>query len=475
MSTGNASRFAALYLLCFVTACQRRETIVEFSLDTSPPTFIGGATCEYRPTTIEKRFYDRLSEAARITLQTKPDEFPDESHAFKLHGHEGEFISWWGIVRDIKRSPNLRSAMLLIENKYFDGSTDCYLFESISICGGGDFEAELTDIPDDLIPLVLVRVYGAVTRQENNRPIIKADYVRVWHEGQFAFFSYGDDRGNPEWKKNLKLPPDENPYILMRKDHYYRDHLGPTADQLEILKRYYRKQTIIQFADIPFQDWTPTAGYAPTEIEKQLFLSRMNVDDYRTVQSKSDETIQSQFRLRGHVGQFVSWFGIVRDVVSTIGKRGGRLLIENKYSNGITDDHPQIVSINGGGDFRANVTNLAEDLPLTLVRVYGTVVGEERLGPVVQAEYIRVWRWGEFKFNDYGDDHSNPYWRRSVKLQPDDFSPHKQLSAEYYVRLLGTTAEETSKVKKFFEWLKPDRKPDNPPPQELGLNPSATP
>ena len=201
----------------------------------------------------------------------------------------------------------------------------------------------------------------------------------------------------------------------------------------------------------------------------------MNADNYRTVQSKLDETVRSQFRLRGHVGQFVSWFGIVRDVVSTVGKRGGRLLIENKYFDGVTDEDPQIVSINGGGNFTADVTNLAEDLPLTLVRVYGTVIGEERLGPLVQGEYIRVWRWGEFRFNDYGEDHSNPYWRRSVKLQPDDFVHHKQLSAEYYVRLLGPTAEETSRIKEFFEMVKPDKKLDQLPTQEPNVNPSATP
>jgi hypothetical protein len=236
------SRLGVLLLFCSISACERRGTIIEFSPDLPPPTFIGGATCDYRPTNIEKKFYDRLSESARITLQTKPGEFSDESRAFKLQGHKGEFVSWWGIVRDIKPNPNGRGGTLLIENKYFDGYTDCNLFESISINGGGDFEAELTDLPDNLIPLVLVRVYGVTTREQNSRPVIKADYVRVWHWRQFAFFSYGDDHGNPEWKKRLKLPADENPYVLLRvAKSYYPDHLGPTPEQLEILRPFYQR------------------------------------------------------------------------------------------------------------------------------------------------------------------------------------------------------------------------------------------
>src|SRR5437762_11009722 len=160
--------------------------------------------CDMRlqTTNSEKKFYDRLSESARITLQTKLGEFSDESRAFKLQGHKGEFVSlWgriapvpenrvrWGIARDIKPNPNGRAGTLLIENKYFDGYTDCNLFESISINGGGGFEAELTDLPDNLIPLVLVRVYGVTTREQNSGTVIKADYVRVWYWRQFAFFS----------------------------------------------------------------------------------------------------------------------------------------------------------------------------------------------------------------------------------------------------------------------------------------------
>jgi hypothetical protein len=466
------SQFAALFLFCCLSACQRRETIVEFSLDKQPPTFIGGATCEYGPTDVEKKFYERLDVSSCETLQTKPGEFGDETSSFFLQGHQGEFVSWFGIVRDIKPNPGERSGTLLIENKYYPGVTDCNT-ETISVNGAGDFETEITDIPADLIPLVLVRVYGAVKYDQRNRPVVQADYVRVWHQGQFEFTDFGEDQGNPKWKQNMKIPADITP-SRATQGHYYRDLLGPTADQLKILNRYYAQQTIIQFANIPFEDWTPTDGYAPTEIEKQ-FLRLLNPEDQWTVQPKPGESLQSSFRLRGHVGQFASWFGIVRGVASRVGRRGGRLLIENKYFDGATDDHPQTVSINGGGDFTAEITDLAEDLPLTLVRVYGPVVREERAGPVVLAKYVRVWRWGEFKFNDRGQDHSNPYWRKSVRLQPGNFVHNKQLSAEYYVDLLGPTAEQTDRIKEFCLWAKPDRKLDDSRPREVDVNPSATP
>jgi hypothetical protein len=249
VTISNICRFGALFAFCSISACEKRGTIIEFSPDLPPPPFIGGGTCDYGPTKTEKKLYDRLSESSRITLQTKPGESSDGSHAFKLQGHKGEFVSWWGIVRDIKRNPNGSGGTLLIENKYFDGYSDCYLFESISNNGRGDFETELTDLPGDLVPLVLVRVYGVITREQDNRAVVKADYVRVWHWGQFAFFSYGEDHGNPEWKKRVKLPADENPYILFGSKSYYLDHLGPTAEQWEMLRKYYRRQTIIEVRD----------------------------------------------------------------------------------------------------------------------------------------------------------------------------------------------------------------------------------
>lgn len=456
MTPRNRIRFAGLFLFCFATSCQKHTTLVEFSPDIPPPTFLGGGTCDYGPTNLEKKFYDKLSEVDRITIQNKPGEtngeFSDVTQPFKLEGHDHRYASWWGIVRDIRRNPNRRNATLLIENKYFQGLTDCN-FQSISINGGGDFEIGLTNIPDDLVPLVLIRVYGTVTQRQNNGPFIQADYVRVWHWGQFRFWNFGEDHGNPEWKKNAKPATDENPYLIRDGGRiYYHDHLGPTTKQQEILDHFYRKQTIIQFANIPFESSIATAGYSPTDTEEQ-FLDLLSTDEQRTVRSRPGEPVHADFQLQGHVGRFVSWFGIVREVAHEASKSSGSLLIENKYFRASKDEPPQTVSINGSGDFRAILTSFTEGLPLSLVRVYGTVIREVDGAPVVQAEYIRVWRWGEFDFDDYGLNKGDPRWSRSRKLQPNESVRQAQLSADYYIRRLGPTTEQAQTIKEFFKQI----------------------
>ena len=176
MTIRNISQFVTVLLFSSVPVCEIRGTIFEFSLDRSPLSDLAVGTCEYAPTKIEKQFYDRLGKAGRVTLQTKPREFKDASYRFKLQGHRAEFVSWFGIVRDIKRNPDQRLGILLIENKYSepDNYTDCHI-QTVQINGAGDFKAEVGDIPNDLIPLVLVRVYGVVKKEQNNRPLIKAD------------------------------------------------------------------------------------------------------------------------------------------------------------------------------------------------------------------------------------------------------------------------------------------------------------
>ena len=118
---------------------------------------------------------------------------------------------------------------------------------------------------------------------------------------------------------------------------------------------------------------------------------------------------EPRFDLDGRVRQLVSWFGIVREVDHPLGQRGGSLLLENKYFNGRTDEHLQTVSIRGGGDFRVELPFLSEQfVPLTLVRVDGRVSRNENGLPVVTPRYIRAWNWGQFNFDDYGEDRSNP-------------------------------------------------------------------
>jgi hypothetical protein len=388
-----------------------------------------------------------------------------------LQGHRNQFVSWWGIVRDIKRNQHGRGGRLLIENKYFHRYTDCN-FQTISINGGGDFDSDLMDIPEDLVPLILVRVYGIVREDSSGRPLIKAEYVRAWH--QFRFTDFGEDRGNPEWKKDAKLVPDENPYMIKDGGTYYRDHLAPTTQQLGILRPFYQKRTMIEFANIPLETWGETGLYEPTEVEKRFF-DKLGRDAQSTVKSKGGEPFQSNFQLRGHVGQFVSWFGIVREVAHEVSRCGGSLLIENKYFQMGKEDPPQTVSINGGGNFRAQLTSFTENLPLSLVRVYGTVVREDNALPIVQAEYIRVWRWGEFDFDDYGADDADPRWKKNIKLKPNDPVHQAQLSAEYYIERLGPSADQGQAIKEFFKRVDAMHNLDLSPTEEFILEASPTP
>lgn len=214
--------FRVVNLVLLLGAASVDGTVFEFEFSSDREGY--GGTCDYSPTELEKTWFNRLSKKDRITLQTTTDE--KYQSKFLLAGHRDQFVSWWGIVRDIKRVPNGKGATLLIQNTYDDGQTDCNR-QTVQIYGAGDFEADLTELPQDIIPLVLVRVYGVVTGEREKRSVIKADYVRVWHWFRFNFMDFGEDHSNPEWKKRQNLPPDALIYDLMSQD-YYLQRLGPT-------------------------------------------------------------------------------------------------------------------------------------------------------------------------------------------------------------------------------------------------------
>ncbi len=466
MTAREISRFGALFLFSFLAACQKRETIVEFSSDQPslpPPVF--HATCEYEPTGTEQQFYERLDNSSCVTIQTKPGEFTDEADTFILQGHQGQFVSWFGIVRDIQRDLNGNGGVLLIENKYSMGITDCDI-QTVEINGAGDFKAQLAKIPDDLVPLVLVRVYGTITKEENNLPLIKADYVRVWHWGQFNFSSFGEDHGNPRWKGNVTGNPDD--VYNMRKQHrsYYKECVGPTPEQWEILRTYYRRQTIIDVSR--FAPIFPDTATTPTKIELDYF-DHLKSKNMITVQSRPGEAPHSNFSLRGHIGEFVSWFGIVRGAKPAIFKPGGTLLIEHKYFDGASDERLQTVSIKGGGNFRAELTRFSKQItPLILVRVYGVVVREERRGPVVDVAYVRAWPWGRFNFKDYGQDRGDRFWKKNMKLKSGEGVYKTAVSPDYYAKLLGPSEEQKHLLEAEIQAEKEARFSSPPPTTEPG-------
>lgn len=429
------------------------ESVVEFSMDEAPLAGLAVGTCEYVPTDIEKPFFLRLGEQGQSTIETKPGELGEKGKSFTLHGHQGQFVSWFGIVRHIMRIGWPHCGRLLIQNTYFGEWTDCHT-QTVEINGGGDFAAEVSDLPDDVIPLVLVRVYGVVREGDEGRPVIDADYVRVWHFFQFNFMDFGVDHSNPEWRNRIKLPPDESIYHIGVSPKYYEERLGPTAEEWDEIHEFHRRETELEFEREGLEPLDPSPNYRPTDWEKDYFED-FPENERVTVQSKPEENPASTFQLKGHLGQRVSWFGIVREVTpNAIGKRGGALLIENKYFKGSGDEKLQTVSIRGGGSFVAEVSNFSKELtPLMLVRVYGRVLREENGVPVVKVKFLRGWHIGQYNFDDYGEDHTDPRWTKSIHLKPGEPIHQDAVSAEYYIDRLSPTPEQTQKVREHFRWL----------------------
>ena len=231
---------------CLSLPCRGSAAIVEFSIDQTPIED-GVGTCVYGPTKIEQVFFDRLSEMGQTTLQEKPGAEAVE-HEFKLAGHEGEFVSWLGVVREIKPKADGMEGILLVQNTYFSGVSDCHI-QTVEINGAGDFQIAVDQLPKDLLPLVLVRVYGTVVGTRDGLPTVQADYLRVWHWFQFNFMDYGDDRGNPKWRTAMRLPPDESIYHIGVSGRYFDERLGPTVAQWNLLRAFYADDPVLGFWD----------------------------------------------------------------------------------------------------------------------------------------------------------------------------------------------------------------------------------
>jgi hypothetical protein len=103
------------------------------------------------------------------------------------------------------------------------------------------------------------------------------------------------------------------------------------------------------------------------------------------------------------------------------------------------------------------------------------VIREDNSVPVVEAWYIRVWRWGEFDFDDYGVDNGDPRWSRARMLQTNESVQQAQLSADYYLRRLGPTTEQAKTITEFFKQIDAMRKPLDPSQiEEIAVDPSPT-
>jgi hypothetical protein len=164
----------------------------------------------------------------------------------------------------------------------------------------------------------------------------------------------------------------------------------------------------------PVKELRPTSSlgtcrYKPTAGEI-TFYQKLAPDERLTGSIISDYDIHQK-------EGFVSWYGIVRGI-SKVKDNQWSLLLEHKFFDGMTDCHIMLVDIGGSGDFRADFEAADVTIPaLALVRVYGTIRGEEEGTPVLAAEFVRVWPWMTFTFSNLmSKDRTNPKWKdlRSV-------------------------------------------------------------
>jgi len=182
------------------------------------------ATCGYTPVKQEKSYLEKLHPEEQATGSfLKP---------YSIHGKKGKYVSWFGVVRRISSSGS--SLTLLVEQKYFDGLTDCHIM-LVSQSGGGDFRATLEADPQRVPPLALVRMFGTVKDETDKIPQVTVDYVRVWPWLTFTFTDLGaKDQSNPEWAAYCKLCKSGRVYMPYPTESYYLQMLG---DPMELRPR----------------------------------------------------------------------------------------------------------------------------------------------------------------------------------------------------------------------------------------------
>jgi hypothetical protein len=143
----------------------------------------------------------------------------------------------------------------------------------------------------------------------------------------------------------------------------------------------------------------------------------------------------------GKIGTEIGWFGIIRGIQEEPEHHRTLLIVEMKYSDGLTDGHIQTVSFYGGGDFYTYLSGTGHAIGhLSLIRVYGTVRSEFEGRPVVEAVYVRHWDWGLFNFMPYGTQQGNDRWLKLCRVPMEDvYAP--RTPATYYEERLGRRGE----------------------------------
>ena len=175
-------------------------------------------TCQYAPNGRERIYFKNLSAGEAVNGSA--------ADAYSIHGKTNKYIGWFGIVRGISAADSGGDVKLLVEHKFFDGSTDCRIMV-VAQNGGGDFVADVRIDPALLPPLALARIYGVVTGEKDGIPQVFAQYVRVWPWHTFTFTEFGPaDQSNPRWSTYAHTGPGWKVYNESPTEDYYRAMLG---------------------------------------------------------------------------------------------------------------------------------------------------------------------------------------------------------------------------------------------------------
>jgi hypothetical protein len=192
-----------------------KPVVVEHSKPVPPSSDGSLGTTFYGPTETEKLIIKDWTEDQLASGSPKVE---------SLKGPDGRRVGWFGIVRNVTEDKAKQETQLLVEMKYFDGLTDLHL-QVVAIEGAGDFQVVIPGIDHKVKNLSLIKVDGKVKGEADGKPLVTADYARVWDWGQFTFMSYGKDKTNPEWVKLRKVAVDKI-YSSRPTPQFYEQRLG---------------------------------------------------------------------------------------------------------------------------------------------------------------------------------------------------------------------------------------------------------
>ena len=95
----------------------------------------------------------------------------------------------------------------------------------------------------------------------------------------------------------------------------------------------------------------PEESLTPTQMPfpKGSTLQDLLAETRQYLAPQDVERIERAYELAKQAGEYVGWFGIVRQKTFDAAANETRLTLEHKYFDGLIDAHMQVVSIYGAG------------------------------------------------------------------------------------------------------------------------------